>query len=197
MKPKFVSFEGGEGAGKSTQVRMLLQSLRSKNIDVIATREVGGCASAEKMREILLHEDILPMSELLQVMAARFEHVHKIIIPSLENNRWVICDRFVDSTAAYQGEELGADLIYDLHEKLISIIPDITFFIDIDPQIALERAIIRGENNKFEKKTIGFHLKVLRNFQEIAEKFPERIVRIEASCLNENEIHEMVLNKIN
>ncbi|UCM85793.1 MAG: dTMP kinase [Rickettsia endosymbiont of Culicoides impunctatus] len=191
---KFITFEGGEGCGKSTQSNMLSQYLLSQNIPIDLTREVGGTIAAEKMRDILVHQDLLPMSELLQVMAARYEHVHKRIIPKLNSGVSVICDRFVDSTACYQGQEVGTDLVYDLHKSLISpVMPDITFFIDIEPNIALARAWARGNNNKFENKNIEFHQKVYDKFQYISDKFPDRIVKINAVDLSANEIHDIIV----
>ncbi|WP_425363039.1 dTMP kinase [Candidatus Tisiphia endosymbiont of Hybos culiciformis] len=191
---KFITFEGGEGCGKSTQSDMLYQYLLSQNIRVDLTREVGGTIAAEKMRDILVYQDLLPMSELLQVMAARYEHVHKRIIPKLNSGVSVICDRFIDSTACYQGQDVGSDLVYDLHKSLISpVMPDITFFIDIEPNIALERAWARGNNNKFESKNIEFHQKVYNRFQDISDKFPDRIVKINASALSANEIHDIIV----
>jgi dTMP kinase len=193
-KAKFITFEGGEGCGKSTQSNMLYQYLLSQNIPVDLTREVGGTISAEKMRDILVNQDLLPMSELLQIMAARYEHLHKRIIPKLNSGISVICDRFVDSTACYQGQDIGCDLVYDLHKSLISpMMPDITFFIDIDPNIALPRALVRGNNNKFESKNIEFHQKVYDGFQYISAKFPNRIVKINASTLSVQEIHDIIV----
>lgn len=194
-KGKFITFEGGEGCGKSTQSNMLYQYLLSQNISADLTREVGGTISAEKMRDILVNQDLLPMSELLQIMAARYEHVHKRIIPKLDCGISVICDRFVDSTACYQGQDIiGIDLVYDLHKSLISdVMPDITFFIDIDPNIALSRALVRGNNNKFESKNIEFHQKVYDGFQYISAKFPNRIVKINASTLSVQKIHDIIV----
>lgn len=193
-KGKFITFEGGEGCGKSTQSNMLYQYLLSQNISADLTREVGGTISAERMRDILVNQDLLPMSELLQIMAARYEHVHKRIIPKLDGGISVICDRFVDSTACYHGQDIGIDLVYDLHKSLISdVMPDITFFIDIDPNIALPRALVRGNNNKFESKNIEFHQKVYDGFQYISAKFSNRIVKINASTLSVQKIHDIIV----
>ncbi|KAJ6644964.1 Thymidylate kinase, partial [Pseudolycoriella hygida] len=218
---KFITFEGGEGCGKSTQSNMLYQYLLSKNIPVDLTREVGGTAAAEKMREILIHQELLPKSELLQIMAARYEHVHKRIIPKLNSGSWVICDRFIDSTAAYQGQytsnnledkqlkdskfdrfqtrecassKVNIDLIYELHTSLISpIMPDYTFWIDLKPQIALSRAAARGNNDKFEDQNIDFHQQVHAKFQYISSQFLDRIVRIPIFTLSQEEIHAMIV----
>ncbi len=194
-KGKFITFEGIEGCGKSTQSALLHKYLLSRNIQADLTREVGGTEAAEKMRNILIHEDLLPVSELLQVMAARSEHVHKRIIPKLNDGIWVICDRFVDSTACYQGqnEHVGIDLVYSLHQSLISsIMPDITFVIDIKPEIALERALARGDNNKFESMDMEFHNKVYQGFLRLSERFSDRIVKIDAAGLSVEEIHDIV-----
>ncbi|MDA9163874.1 dTMP kinase, partial [Rickettsiaceae bacterium] len=116
-RPKFITFEGGEGSGKSTQSKMLHQYLLSKNIKAIHTREVGGTVEAEKIRDLLVYSELLSMSELMLVMAARYEHINKVIIPALLEGSWVICDRFVDSTACYQSGDSGLSMddIYELH----------------------------------------------------------------------------------
>ncbi len=213
---KFITFEGGEGCGKSTQSKMLYHYLLSKNIPVDLTREVGGTPPAEKMREILLYHELLPMSELLQIMAARYEHMHQRIIPKLNSGSWVICDRFVDSTACYQGQNIldkilikspysskkkekasGIDLVYNLHESFISFMPDCTFWIDVKPEIALSRALKRGDNNKFEDKEIDFHQKVYTGFQYISAKFFKRIVKISALTLSAEEIHDIIIKYCN
>ena len=199
FKGKFITFEGVEGCGKSTQSRLLHQYLLSQNIPVDLTREVGGTEVAEKMRDILVHEDLLPMSELLQIMAARSEHMHKRIIPKLNDGIWVICDRFIDSTACYQGQNknIGADLVYNLHTSLISsIMPDITFFINVKPDIALARALARGNNNKFENMDMRFHNKISQGFLDLSEKFSDRIVKIDALTLSVEEIHNIIKARI-
>lgn len=206
---KFITFEGGEGCGKSTQSNMLYQYLLSRNIPVDLTREVGGTLSAEKMREILIYQELLPMSELLQIMAARYEHIHKRIIPKLNAGIWVICDRFIDSTACYQGSYISDKLpqatnkdhglisieqVYALHHSLIApILPDCTFWIDLPPEIALSRAQVRGDTNKFESKDISFHQAVYNRFQYISLRFLDRIVQIPALNLSTAEIHDMII----
>lgn len=197
---KFITFEGGEGCGKSTQSKMLYQYLLSKNIPVDLTREVGGTDVAEKMREILVNQDLLPMSELLQIMAARYEHMHRRIIPKLNAGSWVICDRFIDSTACYQGQNIlgdqssGIDLVYNLHKTLIShIMPDATFWMDLKPEIALSRTLKRESNNKFENKEIAFHQRVYSGFQYISTKFFARIVKIPILALSAEEIHDIII----
>ncbi|WPY01292.1 Thymidylate kinase N-terminal domain protein [Candidatus Trichorickettsia mobilis] len=130
---------------------MLFDYLESRNIKVVLTREIGGVNTAEAIRNIVVNQELLPMSELMLVMAARFEHVNKLILPKLQDGYWVICDRFIDSTACYQWlvQDIGAERIYQLHQQLISnLLPDLTFFIDIEPTKALPRALSRNDTNK-------------------------------------------------
>ncbi len=211
-KPKFITFEGGEGSGKSTQSKMLYEFLLSKRIKAIHTREVGGTIEAEKIRHLLVYSELLPMSELLLVMAARYEHLSKVIIPFLRDGFWVICDRFIDSTACYQSGESGLTIedIFELHDSLMSvsyknetedhgpkeIMPDLTFFMDVPPQVGLERVAVRGEANKFEAKDITFHHKIYERFKSIAAMHSDRVVSV--NCMNKtvDEIHKVVIDKI-
>lgn len=191
----FITFEGGEGIGKSTQCQMLYEYLKSQNIPVILTREVGGTNVAEKMREILVHTDLLPMSELLQAMAARYDHMVKKIIPALQAGNIVICDRFIDSTACYQGLELenGIELVYNLHKDLMPpLVPDITFFIDVESSIAIKQVNSRNMSNKFDVRGLDFYNKIYDCFKELSKKFPERIVTIKASDLDPEQVHELI-----
>lgn len=193
---KFISFEGGEGCGKSTQCMMLRNYLLSQGVEVILTREPGGTPEAEKIRDILLHSELLPITELMLVMAARYEHLNKIIIPALNNNVWVICDRFVDSTAVYQGQYLGmVDKVYELHKELmLNKMPDITFMINTSVSIALSRARIRGGNNKFEDRAIGFHTTIHNKFLEISKQFKNRIINITTRKLSKEEVHDKIIS---
>ena len=179
MATKFITFEGGEGSGKTTQSKRFFEYLTSQNIKCIWTREIGGTIVAEKIRDIILHNEMDYMTELLLVMAARKEHVDKVILPALKNGITVICDRFIDSTLCYQGGYLGVDNVLDLHKKVFgNFMPDITFFIDVPALEGLKRAGIRGGNNKFEDKDISEHEKIRQNFLRLVEMFPERIIKI-------------------
>ena len=196
---KFISFEGGEGSGKSTQSRMLYEYLRSNNVDAIHTREVGGVNTAESMREILIYQDLLPISELLLLMAARYEHIKKVILPALKIGKWVICDRYIDSTACYQGQsaEIGQNKVYQLHQELgLELIPDLTFFIDLPPEVGIDRAVKRGANNKFEEKNNSYHINVYNNFKIIAGRYKDRIIAIDALGLDQNQIHQKIIKFI-
>lgn len=221
-KPKFITFEGGEGSGKSTQSKMLHEYLLSKNVKSVHTREVGGTEEAEKIRQLLIYCELLPLSELMLVMAARYEHINKVIIPSLLSGSWVICDRFVDSTACYQSGESGLtmDDIYELHEKLMKIsydneieniihpsvdmhnyathgvMPDLTFFMDVPPEIGLKRAGARGEANKFEGKKLEFHQKIYERFKSIETRSDKRFITIDAAGRSINEIHLDIIKLI-
>jgi len=180
MAAKFITFEGGEGSGKTTQSKRFSEYLKSQNIKCIWTREIGGTIVAEKIRDIILHNEMDPMTELLLVMSARKDHVDTVIMPALNDGITVICDRFIDSTLCYQGSALGIDKVLDLHRNVFGdFMPDLTFFIDVPAAEGLKRAGIRGGNNKFEDKDVSEHEKIHQNFLGLVEKFPKRIVKID------------------
>ncbi|MFP3024667.1 MAG: dTMP kinase [Wolbachia sp.] len=190
----FITFEGIDGSGKTTQSELLanyFKQIHGEN-NVVLTREPGGTDFAEKIRGSLLKDNIDPISELLLFTSMRYEHMKELILPALKEGKTVICDRFIDSTIAYQGYGLGVDLslIRDLH-KLVEIkYPDITFILDIDVQVGLSRA---KDKNKYEEMDVDFYNKVREGFQEIAKKEPKRcsvITKIETKSDNhvQNEI---------
>ncbi|MDF2964645.1 MAG: tmk [Rickettsiaceae bacterium] len=177
----FITFEGGEGSGKTTQSKLLKSYFDAQNIPCIWTREIGGTESAEQIRSVILDNELDTRTEMLLAMAARVEHVENLIKPALQQGSIVICDRFVDSTAAYQGSTLGNDLIFSMHDEIFnSFLPNFTFYMNIDPRKALERALIRGDINKFEEKPLEFHYRVQEAFLTISKRFPERIIIIDA-----------------
>ncbi|AAW70739.1 dTMP kinase [Wolbachia endosymbiont of Brugia malayi] len=194
----FITFEGIDGSGKTIQSELLanyFKQIHGEN-NMVLTREPGGTDFAEKVRGILLKDSIDPVSELLLLISMRYEHVKKVILPALKKGKIVICDRFIDSTIAYQGYGLGVDLelIRDLH-KLVKIkYPDTTFILDIDVQIGLSRAM---DKNKYEEMNISFYNKVRKGFQEIAINEPDRcsiITEIEAK--DNNQVHVEIVNKV-
>lgn len=203
--PKFITFEGGEGSGKSTQSRKLYEYLVLKGIKVIHTREVGGTKEAEEIRNLLIHQHLYHVSELMLVMAARYEHINKLIVPALRDGYTVICDRFVDSTACYQaGDNLTIEDIFDLHNKLMRasddhrvVMPDVTFFMDVEPQIGIKRSFQTGDVNKFEDKNMNFHQAVYERFKLIASMYIDRIKVINCRNKEIENIHQEVLSLIN
>ena len=186
MRGNFISFEGGEGGGKSTQAARLAGFLRSKGLDVIETREPGGTQQGEDLRALLVQGDPdrwLPLSELLMMTAARVEHVHRLIEPALAAGKWVICDRFMDSTLAYQGIAggLGLTMVGQLQEQAVGkAVPDVTFLLDVRAEAGLKRAATRGGAARFEKKGASFHQTLRDGFLAIANENPERIVVVDA-----------------
>ncbi len=203
MKYKFITFEGVEGCGKSTQSKLLLTSLTQKNISATLTREPGGVAASEAIREILLSDEFEALegkTETFLNFAARIEHVEKLIKPKIQNDEVVICDRFFDSTIAYQGYGFGGDVaeIEALNKIAIgNFKPDITFLIDVDVEESFARIGSRDSNNRYERLDLDFHKRVRDGFLKIAEK-NERIVILDGKKSIEEisqEILEIILEK--
>lgn len=186
---RFITFEGGEGAGKSTQIERLRHRLEARGIDVITTREPGGSPRAERIRQSLLSGEAKrfgPFAEALMFSAARMDHLHETIRPALERGAFVLCDRFADSTRAYQGVLGAVDkaLIEELERAVVSETrPDLTFILDVPADVGLERASRRrgGEGaDRFEAEDRSFHDRLRQAFLTIAEQEPERCVVIDA-----------------
>ena len=180
MRGLFITFEGIDGCGKSTQIDFLTKHFAKMKKPVVKTEEPGGTAGSNEIRKILLRENNFQWSvetEALLFMAARNDHVEKVIKPSINDNKIVICDRFMDSTLVYQGmrSSQAKQLSLTLFE-LIAINPDITFLIDMEPEIALERALSRStEEDRFENYGISFQRELRKNFLDIAHKHSDRI----------------------
>ena len=183
----FISFEGGEGAGKSTQIRRLADRLRADGADVVLTREPGGSAGAEQIRDLILNGDAdrwSPVTETLLMYAARRDHVERVIRPALDRGAIVLCDRFADSTRAYQGAggDAPLSLIKTLEEHVLGgTVPDLTLIFDLPAKVGLARAAARGGEARFESKGLAFHERLAAAFLEIARREPQRCVVIEAS----------------
>ena len=184
---QFITFEGGEGAGKTTQAERLCAALETCGIEAVLTREPGGSFGAEKIRELVLEgtaDRWSGMTELLLMYAARLDHVEKLIRPALERGAWVVSDRFADSSLAYQGyaRGLGADKVRALHEVVMDGFgPDLTLLFDIDPVMAQRRVETRGEElTRFDSESMDFHNRLRTAFHEIAKSEPDRIAVIEA-----------------
>ncbi len=185
---RFITFEGGEGAGKSTQVRLLAERLTPSVPEVVVTREPGGSAGAEAVRALLVTGDVdrwSGVSETLLMYAARRDHIERVIAPALERGAWVLCDRFADSTRAYQGAGGGVDpaLIAALERHVLEgVTPDLTLILDLPVDAGLARAGERpGTETRFEAKGRAFHERLRQGFLDIARTEPERCAVIHAS----------------
>lgn len=191
---RFITIEGGEGSGKTTLISKLRDKLIQHGYEVITTREPGGTRFGEMMRDRLLSRNndlaICPQAELLLFLAARAQHIEELILPALEQGKIVICDRFQDSTIAYQGaaRELGFDYVQELCKlSCKNFAPDVTLLLDIDPIAGLERCkkmskehAAEGELDRIESETLAFHRKVREGMLELARQEPERIKVIDA-----------------
>ncbi|MFC3078109.1 dTMP kinase [Phenylobacterium terrae] len=185
---RFITFEGGEGGGKSTQVRALVARLEEAGIDVVATREPGGSFGAESIRDLLVTgaaDRWSPITETLLMYAARRDHIERVITPALARGAWVVCDRFADSTRAYQGAGGGTDpaLIAALETHVLGDVrPDLTLILDLPVEEGLRRAHKRaGDETRFESKGAAFHEKLRQGFLAIARAEPGRCVVIDAA----------------
>ncbi|MDZ3838898.1 MAG: dTMP kinase [Rhodospirillales bacterium] len=186
-KGRFITVEGGEGTGKSTQVRMLAEGLRSLGIAVVVSREPGGTPAAEDIRALLVEGAVRrwsPVSETLLHYAARREHLDRTILPALAAGQWVVCDRFADSTMAYQGcgLGLGREFVAGLHGLVVGDLgPDLTLVLDLPVEEGLARAGARaGGEDRYERMDLGFHQRVRDGFLAIARDEPERCVVVDA-----------------
>ncbi|MES0875128.1 dTMP kinase [Sinimarinibacterium thermocellulolyticum] len=187
MRGRFITLEGGEGSGKSTQARHVRDWLRARGREVVLTREPGGTPLAEAVRELVLRrwgEDVNAATELLLMFAARAAHVHGLIAPSLARGVDVVCDRFVDSSYAYQGAR-GIDAVHLRALEALAmpqIMPDLTLLLDLPPEQGLDRAQVRGDGNRFEAETLDYQRRVREIFLRRAAEDPARCVVIDASA---------------
>lgn len=184
MRGRFVTVEGIDGAGKSTQLARLEALLRERGIDVLVTREPGGTPLGERVRQLLLHEPMGARAETLLVFAARAQHVDSVVEPALAAGRSVLCDRFTDATYAYQGGGRGVDdqfvaaLEQWVHPRLQ---PDVTFLFDIAPEVAATRVAASRDADRFETEERDFFARVRASYLQRAQRFPERFVVIDGA----------------
>jgi dTMP kinase len=183
---RFITLEGGEGAGKSSQIQVVKDYLEARGIDVIVTREPGGTPVGQEIRNLLVSGDKdkwSPLSETLLILADRAAHLERVIRPALADGKYVVCDRFFDSTRAYQGIAggLGLEVIHNLQQPVLATtLPDVTLLLDIDPEKGLSRAQERGGDLRFESKTLAYHQTLRQAFLDFAKQEPERMVVIDA-----------------
>lgn len=191
MKGRFITFEGGEGTGKSTQAAMLAERLKSLGISVVLTREPGGSTGAEAVRHVLLSGGAKPLgvhAEAILFAAARDDHVRQVIRPALACGHWVVCDRFADSTRVYQGVlgNLDPRFIHGLERLTVGDLkPDLTLILDLAPELGLKRALRRRNRRKadrFEAESLEFHHRLREAYRRLAETEPDRCVLIDASA---------------
>jgi dTMP kinase len=188
VRGRFVTFEGGEGAGKSTQVRRLARALAEAGLPVLRTREPGGSAGAETVRALLLARAWDPLAEMALHFAARREHWARSIEPALRAGAWVLCDRFFDSTLAYQSGGQGAPWAAweSLRTALLpGVSPDLTLLLDLPVEAGLARAAARGEANRYEALGKGFHARVRTAFLDAAASEPARFAVLDAALPEE------------
>jgi len=188
MKDKFITFEGPDGSGKGTIIKYVKKYLKKNKIDFILTREPGGVEISEEIREIILNKKHLSMDERTEALlyaAARRQHLVEIVIPALNKGKVVICDRFIDSSLAYQGyaRGIGIDEVLNINQFAIDqLMPDLTIFLDVQPEVGLSRI----NNSKVRKKdrldleSLDFHRKVYEGYKEVIKRYPNRITSIDA-----------------
>jgi dTMP kinase len=205
----FITFEGIEGCGKTSQAKLLVEKLRSLNIPVMLTREPGGTRIGDQIRKILLHSentDLTPLAELLLYEASRAQHVQQVIIPNLQNGIHVMCDRYGDASIAYQGvgRSLTVPLVQEANRLATGgLQPDLTLLIDVEPEIGLSRARSRNlafdfavEEGRFEEEDIVFHRKVREGYFRLARETPDRFRLVDGNVGLEEvsqQIQEIVL----
>ncbi len=190
-KVPFITLEGGEGSGKSTQIKLLSDWLHSKGVEHLCTREPGGAPGAEEIRHLVLTGDVdrwTPLTEVLLYTAARSDHVERVIVPTIEAGKWVLCDRFADSSIAYQGagRGVGVEKVRDLQRLVLgSLKPDLTLILDLPIEVGLERAMSREggkaiKEDRIERMGKALHEQSRSVFLEIAEQEPDRCVVVDA-----------------
>ncbi|WP_214712707.1 dTMP kinase [Exiguobacterium sp. s55] len=205
MKGMFITVEGPDGSGKTTQLQLLVQSLTEQGYEVVVTREPGGTKVGNSIREVLLspeHDEMTPRVEMMLYAASRAQNIDQVIRPALHRGAVVVCDRFVDASIAYQGYGLQYDLsqILSLNDwATAGIKPDLTFLFDLTPDQANHRVKDRGQLDRIESRDESFHQRVYEGFQILLEQHPERMVRIDANASIEtiqDEVLDITLERL-
>ena len=204
LAPRFITLEGGEGAGKSTQIKLLANAFEAAGLGVLTTREPGGSEGGEAIRNLVVSGSAdrwHPTTESLLFMAARFDHLATKIKPALSEGKWVLCDRFYDSTYVYQGiaKEVGGEWLDQLYRQLFANTrPDLTLLLDLPPAVGLKRADKRGNiaESRFEQMDIQFHERLRAGFQKLAHDYPGRINTIDATQ-DATGVHQSIIAAVN
>lgn len=198
----FITMEGPDGAGKTTQIDLLRDYLSGKGYDIIVCREPGGTPISEAVRQVILNKDFTEMgnmTELLLYAAARAQLMEEVIRPALLEGKIVICDRFVESSAVYQGigRNMGIDLVYQVNQFAIGdTVPDLTIMIDLNAEIGISRKKKQTELDRMEREALDFHERVVDGYRQLSQLFPERIYKVDGSRTIE-EIHQKIVAQVN
>ncbi|MBE5924537.1 MAG: dTMP kinase [Lachnospiraceae bacterium] len=201
MEGIFITIEGPDGSGKSTQIELLKTYLEDKGYDSVVTREPGGTAISEAIRKIILdpeYKEMSHMTELLLYAAARAQLVNQIIRPALDEGKAVICDRFVESSAVYQGigRGLGVDTVYEVNNYALGDVkPKLTIFMDLDAEDGLKRKKNQTSLDRMEQEDLAFHMRVVEGYRKLAQLYPERIVTIDA-LMSVEDIHSRIVAEV-
>lgn len=195
----FITFEGGEGTGKTTLIHRVFESLKNQ-YDIIKTREPGGSPVAEIIRDVVLspeYKRITARTEALLIAAARAQHLDDKIIPALEQGKIVLCDRYLDSSLAYQAvaRQLGFDFVLAINQYATEHMPDLTFYIDLEPEVGMARIAKRIKYDRLDQETIAYHHLVRQGYQEVMKRYPKRVVVIDGT-MSIDEITKVILEKI-
>lgn len=186
MSGLFITFEGGECSGKTTIIQAVCEALEKRNISYISTREPGGIDIAEQIRSIILDVRNTKMTEETEALlyaASRMQHLKERVIPAIKRGDIVICDRFLDSSLAYQGyaRKLGMDAILKINHFALDHLPDLTLFIDVKPEIALKRLANRNKSDRLDLENLEFHQNVYDGYDQVCRMYPDRIKRIDGN----------------
>ena len=202
---KFITIEGNDGSGKSTVIRELQKEIEKLNIDVVYSREPGGSYVAEKIREVILDNDNIAMddkTEALLYAASRRQHLIETVFPAINKGKVVICDRFIDSSLAYQGEArgLGIENVYQMNQFATEgFLPDLTIYLLVDPEVGIKRKANQKELDRLEHEKLDFHQKVYQGYLKLAESFKDRVVIVDGDCSIEEEcsrVNNIIINFI-
>lgn len=199
----FITFEGGEGTGKTTLIKDIQRRLMNR-FSVMTTREPGGSMITEAIRDIILnpkYTGVTPFTEALLLAASRAQHLDEVILPALRDGKIVLCDRFIDSSLAYQAyaRDLGFDFVLAINRYAVENLPDLTFYIDLDPNVGLSRIQHREKYDRLDQETFDFHIKVREGYLKVAQMFPERIMTIDGSQTIEaieDQIYDLILSRL-